>query len=317
MITLVLGGARSGKSERAERLTGRIGEPATYLATGLASDPDMTARIEAHRRRRPVHWFTLECGAELIDALGAVRGTVLVDALGTWLTQLGGFEVDTEALCRTLRSRAEPTILVSDEVGMGVHPPTGAGRRFREPPESSTRRSRPSPAKRSSSSRAGCSIVGRPTLVREALGFLTSLGGPRRPTSETLAWLGPVGALLGLALGGLWWGAAQLCPRSVAAAVVVAADLAITGLLHLDGLVDAADGLLPHLSTERRLALMREPDASAFGVGVAAVMLLIRWSTLASLRPTHCCSPRPGACRVPPWRPRSQGCPMPGWRTAL
>ncbi|MHB1598482.1 MAG: adenosylcobinamide-GDP ribazoletransferase [Acidimicrobiales bacterium] len=121
--------------------------------------------------------------------------------------------------------------------------------------------------------------------MREALGFLTSLGGPRQPTQEALAWFGPVGALLGLALGGLWWGAAQLWPRPVAAAVVVAADLALTGLLHLDGLVDAADGLLPHLSTERRLAVMREPDAGAFGVGVAVVVLLVRWSTLAALRP--------------------------------
>lgn len=121
--------------------------------------------------------------------------------------------------------------------------------------------------------------------MREALGFLTSLGGPRRPTPEALVWFGPVGALLGLALGGLWWGAAQLWPSPVAAGVVVAADLAMTGLLHLDGLVDAADGLLPHLGTERRLAVMREPDAGAFGVAVAVVMLLIRWSTLASLRP--------------------------------
>ncbi len=132
MITLVLGGARSGKSELAERLAGRTGEPVTYLATGLATDPDMAARIEAHRRRRPAHWSTLECGAELVDALGAARGAVLVDALGTWLAQLAGFEVDTEALCRALRSRAGPTIVVSDEVGMGVHPATAAGRRFRD-----------------------------------------------------------------------------------------------------------------------------------------------------------------------------------------
>ncbi len=121
--------------------------------------------------------------------------------------------------------------------------------------------------------------------MREALGFLTSLGGSRQATPGALAWFGPVGALLGLALGGLWWGAAQLWPRPVAAAVVVAADLGLTGLLHLDGLVDSADGLLPHLSTERRLAVMREPDAGAFGVGVAVATLLVRWSALASLRP--------------------------------
>ncbi len=125
----------------------------------------------------------------------------------------------------------------------------------------------------------------RSTTVRDALAFLTFLGRSRRPTPEALRWFGLVGALTGLALGALWWGAAQLWPRPVAAAVVVAADLAVTGLLHLDGLADAADGLLGHLGTERRLAVMRQSDVGAFGVGVVAVVLLIRWSTLAALRP--------------------------------
>ncbi len=132
MITLVLGGARSGKSAVAERLAARAGGPVAYVATGTASDPDMAARIAAHQARRPPTWSTVECGEGLVDALGRVAGTVLVDALGTWLAQLEGFAPDIDALCAALRSRAEPTILVSEEVGMGVHPSTGDGRRFRD-----------------------------------------------------------------------------------------------------------------------------------------------------------------------------------------
>jgi adenosylcobinamide-GDP ribazoletransferase len=71
----------------------------------------------------------------------------------------------------------------------------------------------------------------------------------------------------------------------VAAGVVVAADLALTGLLHLDGLADSADGLLPHLSRDQRLDVMAAPDVGAFGVGVAGAALLLRWSALAVLRP--------------------------------
>ncbi len=121
--------------------------------------------------------------------------------------------------------------------------------------------------------------------MRRALAFLTPIGGARPPAPGALAWFGPIGALIGLALGAVWWGAAHLWPPPVAAAVVVAADLAVTGLLHLDGLVDAADGLLPHLSRKQRLAVMRQPDAGAFGVGVAIAVLLLRWAALASLRP--------------------------------
>jgi cobalamin synthase len=94
-----------------------------------------------------------------------------------------------------------------------------------------------------------------------------------------------VGAGLGLGLGGLWWVTAQAWPAAVAAALVVGADLAVTGLLHLDGLVDTADGVLPHLDRARRLEVMDAPDTGAFGVGVAAAVLLARWAALATLRP--------------------------------
>lgn len=133
MITLVLGGARSGKSAVAERLAGAGGAPVTYVATGRAGDDaDMAARIEAHRRRRPPEWATVESGLDLPDVLRRTRGTVLVDALGTWIAGTPDLVVPVAALCLALGERQGSTILVSDEVGLGVHPSTEIGRRFRD-----------------------------------------------------------------------------------------------------------------------------------------------------------------------------------------
>lgn len=137
MIVLVLGGARSGKSEAAERIAGRMGREVTFVATGLAGDhddEDMAERIAAHRRRRPAAWTTVEveAGGDLASALVGAEGPVLVDALGTWLARHSGFEVDASALCRALCGRKADTVLVSEEVGLGVHPATEAGRRFRD-----------------------------------------------------------------------------------------------------------------------------------------------------------------------------------------
>lgn len=130
--TLILGGARSGKSEVAERLAARDGAPVTYLATGTATDADMAARIERHRRRRPPDWPTVEVGAGLATALDGVSGPALVDSLGTWVAAHEGFSVDTTALCAALARRSAPTVVVSEEVGLGVHPSSEAGRLFRD-----------------------------------------------------------------------------------------------------------------------------------------------------------------------------------------
>lgn len=121
--------------------------------------------------------------------------------------------------------------------------------------------------------------------MRRALAFLTPLGGPVTPSPAALAWFPAVGAALGLALGAVWWAAAEIWPPAVAAAVVVVADLALTGMLHLDGLVDTADGLLPPLDGERRLEVMADPRAGAFGVGAAVAVLLLRWAALSALAP--------------------------------
>lgn len=121
--------------------------------------------------------------------------------------------------------------------------------------------------------------------MRAALAFLTSFGGARRPDRRTLSWFPPAGALLGAGLGAMWWGAERLWAPAVAAALVIAVDLALTGMLHFDGLVDSADGLLPHLPRERRLAVMSEPTVGAFGVAAAIAVMLVRFSALAGMAP--------------------------------
>ena len=131
MIALVLGGARSGKSAFAERLAGSLPPPVTYLATGTASDGDMAARIAVHRARRPTTWGTEEVGAALVDALDRVAGTVLVDSLGSWVAACD-LTPDVGALLAVLRQRDGDAVLVSEEVGLGVHPPTALGVRFRD-----------------------------------------------------------------------------------------------------------------------------------------------------------------------------------------
>ena len=134
MITLVLGGTRSGKSEVGEAIAGRAGGPVTYVATGRATDGDMAARIEAHRVRRPAGWRTVDvpgpAGEDLPAVLAACEGTALVDSLGTWVAFADGLDVDVAGLCAALAARAGDTVVVSEEVGLGVHPPTEVGRRF-------------------------------------------------------------------------------------------------------------------------------------------------------------------------------------------
>lgn len=122
--------------------------------------------------------------------------------------------------------------------------------------------------------------------MRAAVAFLTAFGGAATPDRRTMSWFPLVGALLGLVVGAVWWGASELWSPLVVASLVVAVDLGLTGLLHLDGLVDAADGLLPQVPRERRLAIMADPTVGAYGVGAAVVVLLVRWSVLASIEPS-------------------------------
>jgi adenosylcobinamide-GDP ribazoletransferase len=122
--------------------------------------------------------------------------------------------------------------------------------------------------------------------VRRAIAFLTPIGGSRSPTATTLLWFPLAGAVIGAVIGGVWWLAGRWWPPLVAGALAVAADLALTGMLHFDGLADSADGLLPHMPQERRLEVMRKPDIGGFGVTAAGAVLFLRWSLLASIHPS-------------------------------
>jgi adenosyl cobinamide kinase/adenosyl cobinamide phosphate guanylyltransferase len=126
-VTLVLGGARSGKSALAERRAGS--GPVTYVATSVAAD--MPERVAAHRARRPADWFTVET-QDVVGALAGSPGTVVVESLTAWVAAAPGFAVDTGALCRALADHDGDVVVVSDEVGLGVHPSTESGRRFRD-----------------------------------------------------------------------------------------------------------------------------------------------------------------------------------------
>ena len=115
-----------------------------------------------------------------------------------------------------------------------------------------------------------------------ALSFLTVIGRSRTPDHRSLVWFGPVGLAVGGLCGLVRWGAGAWWAPAVAAALVVAADLILTGALHVDGLADTADGVLPHLDRERRLAVMAEPGVGVFAIGVVGTTLLLRWSALAT-----------------------------------
>lgn len=121
--------------------------------------------------------------------------------------------------------------------------------------------------------------------MREALAFLTPLGGARTPTPSALPWFPVVGALVGAGVGAGWWAAGEVWSPLIAAGIAVVLDLAFTGMLHVDGVADSADGLLPHLPRERRLDAMAEPAVGAFGVSALVGVLVLRFSAFASITP--------------------------------
>ena len=135
MLTLILGGARSGKSRHAEALVAAGPPPWTYVATAQAWDDEMRARIAGHRSRRPEGWVTVESPLDLPAALAAA-GPALVDCLTLWLTNvmLADHDLDaaTASLERALHARQAPTVLVSNEVGLGIVPDNALARRFRD-----------------------------------------------------------------------------------------------------------------------------------------------------------------------------------------
>jgi len=137
--TLVLGGARSGKSRFAERLALDSGLQRIYLATATAGDDEMRRRIAHHRAQREDGWRTVEESLELTDTLArecAADRVVLVDCLTLWLSNLmfaaRDIAAETSKLADWLQSTPHAVLLVSNEVGLGLVPETSLGRDFRD-----------------------------------------------------------------------------------------------------------------------------------------------------------------------------------------
>ena len=135
-LTLVLGGARSGKSAHAERLVTALPPPWTYIATAEAWDDEMRERIATHRAARAPGWVTVEEPLRLADAIARADGPVLVDCLTLWLTNVMLRDepeaAHTDALLAALAAREAETVLVSNEVGLGIVPDNALSRRFRD-----------------------------------------------------------------------------------------------------------------------------------------------------------------------------------------
>jgi adenosylcobinamide kinase/adenosylcobinamide-phosphate guanylyltransferase len=136
--TFVLGGARSGKSRYAESIVTALPQPWVYIATAEARDDEMAARIAAHKAHREAGWQTIEAPHELPEALHAAPhgAAVLVDCLTLWLSNLmhGKFKIDTmtERLEEALAARVGTTVVVSNEVGLGIVPDNALAREFRD-----------------------------------------------------------------------------------------------------------------------------------------------------------------------------------------
>jgi adenosylcobinamide kinase/adenosylcobinamide-phosphate guanylyltransferase len=153
-LTLVLGGARSGKSWYAEALAPTLGQPVLYVATAEALDDEMRARVVAHQARRPSDWLTLEAplrvGAALRDSADGARSRVILldcltllvsnillsggpdgpepDVEGAWIA----VQAELDALVSAHRALGAHLIVVSNEVGLGVVPPYNLGRTYRD-----------------------------------------------------------------------------------------------------------------------------------------------------------------------------------------
>jgi adenosylcobinamide kinase / adenosylcobinamide-phosphate guanylyltransferase len=136
-LTLVLGGARSGKSRYAESLIGD--QQAVYVATAESRDDEMAVRIRAHQERRGRHWTTREAPLDLAAALAEIDRPgrpVLVDCLTLWTSNLmlAGRDVDAERalLLNAVAALAGPVVFVANEVGLGIVPDNALARAFRD-----------------------------------------------------------------------------------------------------------------------------------------------------------------------------------------
>jgi len=140
-MTLLLGGARSGKSALAVRTADEWEGPVLFVATAQAQDAEMAARIERHQAVRPADWTTVEEPTAIVEALrkAAPEACVVLDCLSLWVSNLlelgwedDAVEAEAGAAAAAAAVRQAPTIVVSNEVGLGVVPRTPLGRRYRD-----------------------------------------------------------------------------------------------------------------------------------------------------------------------------------------
>lgn len=148
-ITLILGGARSGKSSHALKLAEESRKPVTFIATAQAHDDEMSARIEKHKAERPANWETIELPLDIAPYVAQIQSkTVILDCLTLWATNLmmqfvmddlvdevpfmRAARAETEALLTAIRRTEQEWLVVSNEVGLGLVPPYQMGRVFRD-----------------------------------------------------------------------------------------------------------------------------------------------------------------------------------------
>lgn len=148
-LTLILGGARSGKSSHALRLAEETRKPVTFIATAQAYDDEMSARIQKHKAERPTHWQTLELPLHIAPNVSQVKSDlVILDCVTLWVTNLlmqfvkddlvdevpfmQTAQAETEALLTAIRKTEQDWLIVSNEVGLGLVPPYQMGRVYRD-----------------------------------------------------------------------------------------------------------------------------------------------------------------------------------------
>jgi adenosylcobinamide kinase/adenosylcobinamide-phosphate guanylyltransferase len=148
-ITLLLGGARSGKSAYAQRLAEEAGKSVTYLATAQALDDEMSTRIKKHRSERPNHWQTLEIPLNIAAHVGEIRSDlVILDCMTLLTTNLlmqfvtddmvdeapftGAVYWEVADLLNAIRTGTQEWIIISNEIGLGLVPPYQMGRVYRD-----------------------------------------------------------------------------------------------------------------------------------------------------------------------------------------
>ena len=148
-LTLILGGARSGKSSYAQSLAEETGKSVTFLATAQALDQEMSARIQKHRAERPVHWETLEAPLDIASHAQQIRSEVVVldcitllvnnlmmqfvkDDLVDEMPFTQAVQKEVNELIRNIHEQKQDWMLISNEVGLGLVPPYQMGRVYRD-----------------------------------------------------------------------------------------------------------------------------------------------------------------------------------------